>query len=230
MKTIGLLGGMSWESTLVYYREINEAVREALGGLHSAKCVLYSVDFDEIEACQAEGRWDDSAAILANAAEGLRRAGAELLVICTNTMHRVADTVEKRAGIPLLHIADLTADALLARGIARVGMLGTRYTMEQDFYKARLQARGIDVLIPDEADRAFVNDTIYRELCVGIVSEASGRRFLAIVDGLARAGAGGVILGCTEIGLLIGQGDTRVPLFDTTRIHARRAAEYAMKS
>lgn len=228
MKTIGLIGGMSWESTVTYYQLINERVKEALGGLHSARLLLYSVDFAEIEACQAAGDWERSAAILTEAAQALERAGADFLVICTNTMHKVAPQIRAGVHIPLLHIAEATADALRAQDIRKVALLGTKYTMTQDFYKAKLVEAGIEVLIPDEAGVELVNRVIYDELCLGVLSEQSRREYLAVIDGLAARGAQGVILGCTEIGLLIHQEDTALPVFDTTQIHAARAAERAI--
>lgn len=228
MKTIGLIGGMSWESTVTYYQLINERVKEALGGLHSARLLLYSVDFAEIEACQAAGDWERSAAILTEAAQALERAGADFLVICTNTMHKVAPQIGAGVHIPLLHIAEATADALRAQDIRKVALLGTKYTMTQDFYKAKLVEAGIEVLIPDEAGVELVNRVIYDELCLGVLSEQSRREYLAVIDGLAARGAQGVILGCTEIGLLIHQEDTTLPVFDTTQIHAARAAERAI--
>ena len=230
MKTIGLIGGMSWESTVPYYQTVNEVVKERLGGLHSAKVLLYSVDFAEIEACQASGDWARSAEILGEAAKALEGAGADFLVICTNTMHKVAPEIAARVSIPILHIADATADALEAAGIRRVALLGTKYTMTQDFYKDKLIASGVDVLIPEEDDIAFVNRVIYDELCLGVISEDSRRGYLAVIDKLAARGAQGVILGCTEIGLLIRQSDTALPVFDTTRIHAERAAALALES
>ena len=228
MKTIGLIGGMSWESTVTYYEVINQTVAEELVGLHSACIVLYSVDFDEIERCQSSGNWERSAEILSDAARALERAGADLLLICTNTMHKVADAVQAATSLPLLHIAELTADELEAAGVSTVGLLGTRYTMEQDFYTRKLVERGITVLIPEEDGRAFVNRVIFDELCLGTVSESSRRAFAAIIGGLTARGAQGVILGCTEIGLLVRPGDTSARLFDTTEIHARRAALYAL--
>ena len=228
MKTIGLIGGMSWESTVTYYQILNKTVKQRLGGLHSAKILLYSVDFAQIEAFQANGQWEESAEVLAQAAENLEKAGADFLVICTNTMHRVAPQVQRRVSVPLLHIAEATAEALKEAGISRVGLLGTRYTMTQDFYKAKLQERGIDVVIPEEAGVELVNRVIYEELCLGIVKEDSRRQFSAIIDGLKDRGAQGVILGCTEIGLLISQGDSSLPVFDTTYIHAEKAAMYAL--
>lgn len=230
MKTIGLLGGMSWESTALYYQLINQAVKDRLGGLHSAKLLLHSVDFAEIEACQAAGDWDKSAAILTEAALGLERAGADFLLICTNTMHKVAPQIEGRLSIPLLHIAEATARALLGRGVRTVALLGTRYTMSQDFYKAKLTEAGITVLVPEAAEAALVDRVIYRELCLGVVSGASRDAYLRIIDGLGARGAQGVILGCTEIGMLISQADTALPVFDTTRIHALRAAELALEA
>lgn len=223
MKTIGLIGGMSWESTVTYYQIVNRLVQERLGGFHSAKCILHSVDFHEIEACQRAGDWERSGELLAEAARGLERAGADCVLICTNTMHKVADAVQAATSLPLLHIAELTADELEAAGVSTVGLLGTRYTMEQDFYTRKLVERGITVLIPEEDGRAFVNRVIFDELCLGTVSESSRRAFAAIIGGLTARGAQGVILGCTEIGLLVRPGDTSARLFDTTEIHARRA-------
>lgn len=228
MKTIGLLGGMSWESTLTYYQIINMVTAQTLGGLHSARCLLYSVDFDEIERCQQAGDWDKSARILADAAQALERGGADFLVICTNTMHKVAPQVQARLHVPLLHIADATAGALKAAGIDTVALLGTKYTMCQDFYKERLIQAGVRVLIPEVADIELVNHVIFDELCLGRLEDGSKREFLRIIDGLSRQGAQGVILGCTEIGLLIQQSDTALPVFDTTLIHAARAVELAL--
>ena len=228
MQTIGLLGGMSWESTVTYYQIVNQVVKERLGGLHSAKCVLYSVEFDEIERCQSSGDWDRSAEILAQAAQALERAGADFILICTNTMHKVYEPVQAAVSVPILHIADLTLSALQAQGIRRVALLGTRYTMEQDFYKQRLLDGGLEVLIPPAADRQEINRIIFQELCQGIISPASKATFLRVLEDLAAAGAEGAILGCTEIGLLISLGDTALPLFDTTLIHARAAAEIAL--
>ena len=229
MKTIGLLGGMSWESTASYYATINQGIKEALGGLHSAKLVLYSVDFAEIEALQMAGDWEASAEILGSAGKSLAAAGAEFMLICTNTMHKVADEVETAAGIPLLHIADATAQALRADGIDRVGLLGTRFTMEQDFYAGRLQEQhGIEVLVPDADQRSRVHDVIYDELCLGKIEDSSRRDYLAIIDDLATRGARAVILGCTEIALLVDQSHTPVSLYDTTAIHAARAVQLAL--
>ena len=228
MKTIGLLGGMSWESTVPYYRIINEEIRSALGGLHSAKVLLYSVDFQEIEACQAAGDWDRSAALLSDAAAGLERAGADFLVLCTNTMHRVAPQIAGRVGIPLLHIADTVTAALQAEGISRAALLGTKYTMGQAFYREKLTQAGIEVLVPEGKDAELVNRVIYDELCLGILSEKSKRSYLRIIGQLTEQGAQGIVLGCTEIGLLIRQEDTGVPLFDTACIHALAAVRYAL--
>ncbi|HBE9332472.1 TPA: amino acid racemase [Clostridioides difficile] len=224
MKTIGLIGGMSWESTITYYQVINTVIKERLGGLHSSKCILYSVDFQEIEECQSSGNWEKSAKILADAAIKLQEAGADFIVICTNTMHKVSDKIQESIHIPLLHIADVTATVLREKEIKKVALLGTKYTMEQDFYKNVIINNGIEVLIPNEEDRIIVNDTIFNELCLGIVSESSKKAFLSIIDNLGKQGAEGVILGCTEIGLLIKQNDTFIPLFDTTVIHAIEAA------
>ena len=228
MKTIGLLGGMSWESTVTYYQLINEAVKEKLGGLHSAKIVLHSVDFDEIEKCQSSGDWARSGEILGQAAAGLERAGADFILICTNTMHKVAGDVQAHISVPLLHIGEVTARALLARGIHKAALLGTRYTMEQDFYKDKLASAGIEVLIPDAGDRAELNRIIFDELCVGKILPKSREKFKAVTEALAAQGAQAAILGCTEIGLLLKPEDTRVPLFDTTVLHAAAAVELAL--
>jgi aspartate racemase len=227
MKTIGLIGGMRWESTVTYYQLINKAVKEKLGGLHSAKLLLYSVDFAEIEECQSSGEWDKSGEILAGAAKKLEKAGADFIVICTNTMHKVVPQIQRQIHIPILHIADATADALEQAGIRKVALLGTKYTMTQDFYKERLEARGISVMIPDAKGVELVNRVIYSELCVGIISEESRRQFAKIIREMKAGGAEGVILGCTEIGLLIQQEDSVLPVFDTTQIHAQKAAEQA---
>ena len=229
MKTIGLLGGMSWESTVVYYQEINRIVGERLGGHHSAKIILCSVDFEEIVHLQHGGDWDTTAAILADAAESLERAGAELLVICTNTMHKVAPQIQQRVKLPLIHIADATADMIKRAGIKTVGLLGTKFTMEQDFYKGRLEDRhGLTVILPVLTDREIVHRVIYDELCQGKVLDASRDQYRRIAANMAGSGAQGVILGCTEIGLLISDGNVSVPTFDTTTIHARAVAEYAL--
>lgn len=229
MKTIGLIGGMSWESTVTYYQIINTVVKERLGGLHSARCILYSVEFDEIERCQSSGDWERAGAILAGAAAGLERAGADFIVICTNTMHKVAGQVRAAVSVPLLHIAQVTAAELRRQGVERVALLGTRYTMEQDFYQSVIADSGIEVLIPGEEARARVNAVIFDELCRGVISQDSRRAFLDIIAELAGRGAQGVILGCTEIGLLVRQEDTPVPLFDTTLLHAKRAALDALE-
>ncbi|HSK69150.1 MAG TPA: aspartate/glutamate racemase family protein [Candidatus Limnocylindria bacterium] len=229
MKTVGLIGGMSWESTAAYYRLINEAVKGELGGLHSARILLYSLDFADVEACQSSGDWDRAAAILADAAARLERAGADLLLICTNTMHKVAPQVQEAVSIPLVHIADAAADALLEAGVRTAALLGTKYTMTQDFYKDRLTSRGIGVLVPDAADMDLVNRVIYEELCLGVISEESRAGFRRVIGKLARAGAQGVVLGCTEIGLLVRPEDSPVPVFDTTEIHARKAALLALQ-
>lgn len=230
MKTIGLLGGMSWESTLDYYRAINEGVKDVLGGLHSAKIVLYSVDFEPIEKLQHSGDWEGTADMLAEAAQNIESAGADFLLICTNTMHKVAQEIQNSIHIPLLHIADATAEVLVNEGIKTVGLLGTRFTMEQEFYKGRLAENyGLRVLVPNAEDRQVVHRTIYRELCLGKVEPNSKMDFLRIIDALAAQGAEAVILGCTEIGMLVSQADTNVRLFDTTAIHAAKAVEYAIQ-
>ena len=229
MRTIGLIGGMSWESTVPYYRQINEGVRQQLGGLHSAKLVLYSVDFHEIERLQQDGDWTQAGIILADAARALEAAGAEFLVLCTNTMHKLAGVLEAAVSIPLLHIADATAAEIKAAGLRRIGLLGTRYTMEQDFYVERLRDRGLDVLIPGEAEREIVHHVIYDELCRGRIDPDSRARYRAIIAGLVERGAQAIILGCTEIGLLVDAADSSVPLFDTTRIHALAAVAHALE-
>ncbi|MEK2494498.1 aspartate/glutamate racemase family protein [Kitasatospora purpeofusca] len=228
MKTIGLLGGMSWESTATYYRLLNELTRDRLGGLHSAKCVLYSVDFAEVERLQAAGDWETAGRLLAEAARAVEAAGAELLLICTNTMHKVADQVADAVSVPLLHLADATAGAVLAAGVTRVGLLGTAFTMEQDFYRDRLASHGLDVLVPAPAGRALVHRVIYEELCLGVVREESRAEYRRVIAGLVARGAQGVILGCTEIELLVGPDDSPVPVFPTTRIHAEAAVTAAL--
>lgn len=228
MKTLGLIGGMSWESTLPYYRLINEQVRARLGGLHSAKLVLYSIDFAEIEQLQQAGDWVTAGARLADAALALAAAGAEALVLCTNTMHKVAPAIVAAVNLPLLHIADPTAAAIRAAGLTRVGLLGTRFTMEQDFYVERLRAHGLDVLLPDAGQREIVHSVIYDELCLGRIEATSRSAYRAIVADLAERGADAVILGCTEISLLIGPDDSPLPLFDTTRLHAQAAVDFAL--
>lgn len=228
MKTIGLIGGMSWESSLDYYRIINEEIKNRLGGLHSAKCILHSVDFHEIELYQRRGQWEKAAQIMTEAGQGLELAGADFIIICTNTMHKVADQVQKGINIPLLHIADLTADKVLSDGIETVGLLGTKYTMEQDFYKSRLEDKGIKVLIPNDLDRITVNTVIFEELCLGDIVNESREKYKKIIQELIEEGAEGIILGCTEVGMLIKQEDSTVPLYDTTILHAIGAVEYAL--
>ncbi len=231
MKTIGLLGGMSWESTVDYYRVINERVKGALGGLHSAKIALYSVDFDPLEKLLLEEDWKGTAEILSQAAKKIQAAGADFLLICTNTMHKVAADIEKAVDIPLLHIADATAEILVRDGIKKVGLLGTAFTMEQDFYKGRLSRKyALEVLIPNETDRKIVHQVIFQELCLGKVRPESKTAYLRIIDELSRNGAEAVILGCTEIGMLVKQSDTDVRLFDTTVIHAEKAVDQALKN
>ena len=230
MKTIGLIGGMSWESTQYYYRQINQGIRQRLGGLHSAQILLHSVDFAPIEALQHAGDWDAAAKVLSHAAQSLESGGADFFLICTNTMHKVADTVEKSVKIPLLHIADATAKVLQADNISRIGLLGTAFTMEQSFYKGRLSHQhGIEVLVPDARDRETVHDIIYRELCLGTINPASKKTYLQIIKRLQQQGIEGVILGCTEICMLVDQGDTSIKLYDTTAIHAEQAVDYALR-
>lgn len=230
MKTVGLLGGMSWESTVGYYRAINEGVKAQLGGLHSAKIAMYSVDFAPIEKLQHQGDWDGTADILIDGALSVQSAGADFLLICTNTMHKVAPSIEEVLEIPVLHIADATAEVLLDQGIKTVGLLGTGFTMEQDFYKGRLSEKyGLNVLIPSQPDRAIVHRVIYDELCLGKIESDSKAEYLRIVQQLSDEGAEAVILGCTEIGMLVQQADTAVRLLDTTAIHAQKAVEFALK-
>lgn len=229
MKMIGLLGGMSWESSAEYYRLVNEQVKARLGGLHSAHCVLLSVDFAEIERLQQQGDWDNAGMLLAQAAYQLELAGAELLVVCTNTMHRVAAAIQERITIPLVHIADPTAAAIRHAKMRTVGLLGTRFTMEQEFYRGRLIDRyDLNVLIPDAPDREIVHRIIYEELCLGRIEPASRSAYQAVIGRLVAAGAEGIILGCTEIGLLINAADSPVPIFDTTRLHAAAAVDMAL--
>lgn len=229
MKTIGLIGGMSWESTIPYYRQINETIKQRLGGLHSAKILLYSVDFQEIEALQREGRWDEAGALLADVARRLEAAGANGLVLCTNTMHKVAAAIENAVDIPLLHIADPTADAIKRAGISTIGLLGTRFTMEQDFYRARLAERhGLKVLTPDADDRDTVHRIIYEELCLGRIKAESRDVYIEVIARLVEQGAQAVILGCTEISLLIEPKHVNIPLFDTTQLHAVYAADWML--
>ncbi|MGE6721284.1 aspartate/glutamate racemase family protein [Peribacillus frigoritolerans] len=229
MKTIGLIGGMSWESSLEYYRIINEEVKAKLGGLHSAKCILYSVDFEEIERCQAEGDWESSGKLLGDAALSLEKAGAEMILICTNTMHKVIGYIEEKVSLPILHIADSTAKQIQKSKISTVGLLGTKYTMEQDFYKTRIETNGIKVLIPSEEDRKVINKVIYEELCLGEIQQSSREYYKKVIKGLVDDGAEGIILGCTEIGLLVKPEDSEVPLFDTAVIHAIESVNMAME-
>ena len=231
MKIIGLIGGMSWESTVPYYRQVNESIKERLGGLHSAKVVLYSVDFHEVERLQHAGDWEAAGALLAGAARALEAAGADFLVLCTNTMHKVAPAIEAAVRIPLLHIADPTAEEIKRAGLSTVGLLGTRFTMEQDFYTGRLRKlHGLRVIIPRERDREIVHRVIYEELCLGRIQDESRAEYRRVMADLIGQGAEGIILGCTEISLLVDQRDASVPLFDTTRIHARKAAERALSA
>ncbi|MFJ2772203.1 aspartate/glutamate racemase family protein [Streptomyces sp. NPDC087300] len=228
MKTIGLIGGMSWESSAEYYRLLNELVRERLGGLHSARVVLHSVDFAEIEALQVAGEWKRAGEVLAAAGKGVEAGGADFVLICTNTMHKVADQVRDALSVPLLHLGDATAEAVLRAGVRRVGLLGTAFTMEQDFYRDRLAGHGLEVLVPDAEGRALVHRVIYEELCLGVVRETSRAAYQEVIADLVRAGAEGVILGCTEIELLIGAEHSPVPVFPTTRLHAEAAVAAAL--
>lgn len=229
MRVIGVLGGMSWESTQGYYRALNDGVKAALGGLHSAKIVLISVDFAEIEAMQQQGHWEAAGELLASAAQRVEGAGADCLLIATNTMHKVAPAVERAITIPLLHIADATAEQLQADGVRRVGLLGTRFTMEQDFYLGRLEERfGIEVVVPNQAERDIVHRVIFEELCQGRIDDTSRQHYLTIIDSLYAQGAQAVILGCTEIAMLVSQQDTPVPLYDTTALHAQKAVAWAL--
>lgn len=229
MKTIGLIGGMSWESSQEYYRVINNRTKETLGGLNSAKCVLYSVNFAEIEVLQHQGRWEESAEVLGKAAQGLEQAGADCVVLCTNTMHKVADAIASHITIPFLHIADATATKVQAKGLKTVGLLGTRFTMEQDFYRGRLMDQhGLQVLIPDETERQIVHDVIYDELCCGVMNPGSKQRYVQIMNRLVEEGAEGIILGCTEIESLIQPEDVAVPVFATAKIHAEAAVDFAL--
>jgi aspartate racemase len=229
MKTIGLLGGMSWESSLEYYRLINQAAKAKLGGLHSAKCLMFSVDFHEIEILQHQEKWDELTEIMIEGAKRVERGGADLLVICTNTMHKMADAVQSAISIPVLHIADAAAGEILEQKLRIVGLLGTRFTMEQDFYKGRLSQKfGLKVLIPRDSDREIVHKVIYNELCLGKTLDSSRKEFVRIIDTLVQQGAEGIVLGCTEIPLLVKSGDVAVPVFDTTAIHARHAVDVAV--
>jgi aspartate racemase len=230
MKTIGLIGGMSWESTQEYYRIINEEAHNRLGGLHSAKSILFSVDFAEIEKLQHEDKWEELTNIMIESTQSLERAGADFIVICTNTMHKMANEVQDSVNIPLLHLADATAELIKKDGLKKIGLLGTRFTMEQDFYKGRLTEKyGIGVIIPNDTERTIVHKVIYDELCLGKVTNDSKKEFLKIIDNLIKNGAEGVILGCTEIPLLVNQNDINVPVYDTTEIHAKAAVDFALK-
>ncbi|HHF52419.1 MAG: aspartate/glutamate racemase family protein [Candidatus Aminicenantes bacterium] len=230
MKTIGLIGGMSWESSLEYYRILNQAVKEKLGGFHSAKCLMYSVDFEEIEKLQHKGRWDELTDIMIDAAQRVEKAGADFIVICTNTMHKMAPEVESCLTVPLLHIADVTAEQIKIKGQKKVGLLGTRFTMEQEFYKGRLtKTHGIEVIIPYEEQRKIIHNILYKELVKGEISKVSKNKFKDIISSLSSRGAEGIILGCTEIPLLVKQEDYDIPLYDTTDIHARAAVELALR-
>ena len=228
MRTIGLIGGMSWESTAIYYRLANELVRDRLGGLHSARVVMTSVDFAEVEELQASGQWDRAGELLAAEAARLEAAGADFLLLCTNTMHKVAGAIEKSASIPLLHLGDVTADAVRSAGLDTIGLLGTAFTMSQDFYRGRLESHGLQVLVPDDDDQDLVHRVIYDELCQGVVLDESRRAYVDIVDRLVARGAQGIVLGCTEIELLIEEGDLAVPSFPTTRLHVEAAVDHAL--
>lgn len=228
MKTIGLIGGMSWESTAEYYKIINTYIKNTLGGLHSAKCVLFSVDFDEIETCQVQGDWEKSGRLLGEAARSLESAGADFIILCTNTMHKNAEAIRQAVSIPFLHIAEITAQAILKDGKRRVGLLGTKYTMEEDFYKAQLIQRGLEVIIPEKEERDFINRVIFEELCLGKIKATSKERYLKVVDLFKSQGVEAVILGCTEIGMLIKSEDSSLPFYDTAFIHAEEAAKYAL--
>ena len=229
MKTIGLIGGMSWESTVTYYQMINEGIKDSLGGLHSAKVLLYSVDFFEIEALMSRGAWDEAAELLGDVAHRLEAAGADMILICTNTLHKVAPQVQNRIRVPLVHIAEAAAEELLSKGITRVGLLGTKYTMTQEFYREKLTERGIDVLIPEGEEIDLVNRVIFDELCLGVVKEDSKAGYLKVIANLQARGAQGILLGCTELGLIVSQEDVSLPLFDTTVIHAKKAIELALR-
>jgi aspartate racemase len=230
MKLIGLIGGMSWESSLEYYKIINESIKKKLGGLHSAECIMYSVDFEPIEKLQHEGRWNELTQKMITIAQKLENSGAELILICTNTMHKMAEDVEKKIKIPLLHIADATAERIKQKGLKKVGLLGTKFTMEEDFYKGRLSEKhNINVIVPNSEERKIVHDIIYNELCLGLIRENSKAGYKKIIKNLVENGAEGVILGCTEIPMLVEQGDVRIPLFDTTTIHAEFAVNFALR-
>lgn len=230
MKVIGLIGGMSWESTVYYYQLINEGIKNEMGGLHSAKCILYSVDFAEIENYQTANQWDRAGEVLGEAARSLEKMGADFIIICTNTMHKVVPKIQEYIKIPILHIADATAFSIKGAGLKRVGLLGTKYTMEQDFYKSRISDQGIEVLIPDLDDREIINEIIFKELCLGMIRDESKQKYQSAIERLVKMGAEGIILGCTEIGLLIKQVDVNVPVFDTTFIHAQEAVKKALEN
>ncbi|MFP3356352.1 aspartate/glutamate racemase family protein [Planococcus sp. SIMBA_143] len=228
MKTIGLIGGMSWESSAEYYRLLNEQVKQHLGGLHSAECLMYSVDFEEIERFQSEGKWQEAGERLADVAHSLEKGGAELIVLCTNTMHKVISSIEEAVSVPVLHIADATAKEIQANHLHTIGLLGTKYTMEQDFYKERIADSGIEVLIPEAAERDMINEIIFDELCLGKINDSSKVKYQQAIQNLIDRGAQGIILGCTEIGLLIHDEDAEVPLFDTAKIHVKAAVKEAL--
>ncbi|MDT3495700.1 aspartate/glutamate racemase family protein [Bacillus toyonensis] len=230
MKTIGLIGGMSWESTSEYYRILNEEIKSRLGGLHSAKCLINSVDFEEIERFQSNGDWDGAGEVLGNAAYSLQNGGADFIIICTNTMHKVVEKIKENINIPVLHIADATAKEIKRKGIQTIGLLGTKYTMEQDFYKSRIEENNIKVIVPVEKNREKINEIIYTELCLGKITSQSREYYKRVIEELVQKGAQGIILGCTEIGLLIKQEDVVVPIFDTTFIHAMEAVNVALES
>ncbi|PEQ09807.1 aspartate/glutamate racemase family protein [Bacillus toyonensis] len=230
MKTIGLIGGMSWESTSEYYRILNEEIKSRLGGLHSAKCLINSVDFEEIERFQSNGDWDGAGEVLGNAAYSLQKGGADFIIICTNTMHKVVEKIKENINIPVLHIADTTAKEIKRKGIQTIGLLGTKYTMEQDFYKSRIEENNIKVIVPVEKNREKLNEIIYTELCLGKITSQSREYYKRVIEELVQKGAQGIILGCTEIGLLIKQEDVLVPIFDTTFIHAMEAVNVALEN
>ena len=230
MKTIGLIGGMSWESTSEYYRILNEEIKSRLGGLHSAKCLINSVDFEEIERYQSSGDWDEAGELLGNAAYSLQKSGADFIIICTNTMHKVVEKIKENINIPVLHIADATAKEIKRKGIQRVGLLGTKYTMEQDFYKLRIEENDIKVMVPLVKDREKINEVIYTELCLGKINSQSREYYKSVIEELVQQGVQGIILGCTEIGLLIKQEDVSIPIFDTTYIHAIEAVNVALEN